>query len=391
MPLPLLALAVASFGIGTTEFVIMGLLPNVAADLGVSIPSAGMLVSGYALGVVVGAPILAILTSRMPRKTALLALMAVFIIGNALCAIAPDYATLMAARVVTAFCHGTFFGIGSVVAAGLVPPSQRASAVALMFAGLTLANVLGVPLGTALGQAAGWRAPFWGVVGISVLALLAILFWVPAVKQERSGSLLQEFRVVRRPQVLLAMSISVLASASLFSVFTYITPLLQEVTGVSPHGVTMVLLLFGVGLTAGNFVGGRLADWKLMPAIIGIFCVLVPVVAALSFTSQWLIPAVVTIVLWGVVAFALVAPLQVRVVDEAHGAPNLAAILNQGAFNLGNAGGAWIGGVAIAQGLSYTAIPWVGATLALLALGATVLSSTLERREDVALSVADRC
>lgn len=391
MPLPLLALAVASFGIGTTEFVIMGLLPNVAADLGVSIPSAGMLVSGYALGVVVGAPILAVLTSRMPRKAALLALMAVFIIGNALCAIAPDYATLMAARVVTAFCHGTFFGIGSVVAAGLVPPSQRASAVALMFAGLTLANVLGVPLGTALGQAAGWRAPFWGVVGISVIALLAILIWVPAVKHDRSSSLLQEFRVVRRPQVLLAMSISVLASASLFSVFTYITPLLQEVTGVSPHGVTMVLLLFGVGLTIGNFVGGKLADWKLMPAIIGIFCVLVPVVAALSFTSQWLIPAIVTVVLWGIVAFALVAPLQVRVVDEAHGAPNLAAILNQGAFNLGNAGGAWIGGVAIAQGLSYTAIPWVGATLALLALGATVLSSTLERREDVALSVADRC
>jgi DHA1 family inner membrane transport protein len=391
MPLPLLALAVASFGIGTTEFVIMGLLPNVAADLGVSIPSAGMLVSGYALGVVVGAPILAILTSRMPRKTALLALMAVFIIGNALCAIAPDYATLMAARVVTAFCHGTFFGIGSVVAAGLVPPSQRARAIALMFAGLTLANVLGVPLGTALGQAAGWRSTFWGVVGISVLALLAILFWVPAVKHDRSANLLQEFRVVRRPQVLLAMSISVLASASLFSVFTYITPLLQEVTGVSPHGVTMVLLLFGVGLTIGNFAGGRLADWKLMPAIIGIFSVLVPVVAALSFTSQWLIPAVVTIVLWGVVAFALVAPLQVRVVDEAHGAPNLAAILNQGAFNLGNAGGAWIGGVAIAQGMSYTAIPWVGATLALLALGATVLSSTLERREDVALSVADRC
>ena len=369
MPLPLLALAVASFGIGTTEFVIMGLLPNVAADLGVSIPSAGMLVSGYALGVVVGAPILAILTSRMPRKTALLALMAVFIIGNALCAIAPDYATLMAARVVTAFCHGTFFGIGSVVAAGLVPPSQRASAVALMFAGLTLANVLGVPLGTALGQAAGWRAPFWGVVGISVLALLAILFWVPAVKHDRSANLLQEFRVVRRPQVLLAMSISVLASASLFSVFTYITPLLQEVTGVSPHGVTMVLLLFGVGLTIGNFAGGKLADWKLMPAIIGIFSVLVPVVAALSFTSQFLIPAVVTIVLWGVVAFALVAPLQVRVVDEAHGAPNLAAILNQGAFNLGNAGGAWIGGVAIAQGLSYTAIPWVGATLGLAGAG----------------------
>ena len=381
MPLPLLALAVASFGIGTTEFVIMGLLPNVAADLGVSIPSAGMLVSGYALGVVVGAPILAVLTSRMPRKAALLALMAVFIIGNALCAIAPDYATLMAARVVTAFCHGTFFGIGSVVAAGLVPPSQRASAVALMFAGLTLANVLGVPLGTALGQYAGWRSTFWGVVAISVLAELAIVLWVPRGGREEPSNLLGEFRVVRRPQVLLAMGISVLASASLFSVFTYITPILREVTGVSPHGVTMVLLLFGVGLTLGNLLGGRLADWKLMPALVGIFCVLVPLLAAFTVTGAWFVPAVATVFVWGIVAFALVAPLQMRVVDEASDAPNLASILNQGAFNLGNAAGAWFGGIAISAGVSYAEIPWVGAALALLALGTTLLSGSLERRE----------
>ncbi|EWY37633.1 DHA1 family MFS transporter [Skermanella stibiiresistens SB22] len=381
MPLPLLALAVASFGIGTTEFVIMGLLPNVAADLGVSIPSAGMLVSGYALGVVVGAPILAILTSRLRRKTALVALMALFIVGNILCAVAPSYASLMAARIVTAFCHGTFFGIGSVVASGLVPPSQRARAIALMFAGLTLANVLGVPLGTALGQWAGWRSTFWGVVAISVLAELAIIIWVPKGGEEAPSNLLSEFRVVRRPQVLLAMGISVLASSSLFSVFTYITPILQEVTGVSPHGVTLVLLLFGVGLTIGNLLGGRLADWKLMPSVIGIFCALVPVLAAFSFTSAWFIPAVITIFVWGVLVFALVAPLQMRVVDEARGAPNLAAILNQGAFNLGNASGAWFGGIAISSGLSYTAIPWVGVVLALAALGVTLLSTTLQRRQ----------
>ncbi|UEM02848.1 MFS transporter [Skermanella rosea] len=381
MPLPLLALAVASFGIGTTEFVIMGLLPDVAADLGVSIPDAGMLVSGYALGVVVGAPILAVLTSRLRRKTALVALMGLFIVGNVLCAVAPGYGTLMAARIVTAFCHGTFFGIGSVVAANLVPPGQRARAIALMFAGLTLANVLGVPLGTALGQYAGWRSTFWGVVAISVLAELAIILWVPRGGREEPSNLLGEFRVVRRPQVLLAMGISVLASASLFSVFTYITPILREVTGVSPHGVTMVLLLFGVGLTLGNLLGGRLADWKLMPALVGIFCVLVPVLAAFSVTSAWFVPAVATIFVWGIVVFALVAPLQMRVVDEARDAPNLASILNQGAFNLGNAAGAWFGGIAISAGVSYAAIPWVGAALALLALGTTLLSGSLERRE----------
>ena len=381
MPLPLLALAVASFGIGTTEFVIMGLLPEVAADLGVSIPGAGMLVSGYALGVVVGAPILAVLTSRLRRKTALVALMGLFVVGNVLCAVAPGYGTLMAARIVTAFCHGTFFGIGSVVAANLVPPGQRARAIALMFAGLTLANVLGVPLGTALGQWAGWRSTFWGVVAISVLAELAIVLWVPRGGREEPSNLLGEFRVVRRPQVLLAMGISVLASASLFSVFTYITPILREVTGVSPHGVTMVLLLFGVGLTLGNLLGGRLADWKLMPALVGIFCVLVPLLAAFTVTGAWFVPAVATVFVWGIVAFALVAPLQMRVVDEASDAPNLASILNQGAFNLGNAAGAWFGGIAISAGVSYAEIPWVGAALALLALGTTLLSGSLERRE----------
>ncbi|QQP90113.1 MFS transporter [Skermanella sp. TT6] len=381
MPLPLLALAVASFGIGTTEFVIMGLLPEVAADLGVSIPNAGMLVSGYALGVVVGAPILAVLTSRLRRKTALVALMGLFVVGNVLCAVAPGYGTLMAARIVTAFCHGTFFGIGSVVAANLVPPGQRARAIALMFAGLTLANVLGVPLGTALGQWAGWRSTFWGVVAISVLAELAIVLWVPRGGREEPSNLLGEFRVVRRPQVLLAMGISVLASASLFSVFTYITPILREVTGVSPHGVTMVLLLFGVGLTLGNLLGGRLADWKLMPALVGIFCVLVPLLAAFTVTGAWFVPAVATVFVWGIVAFALVAPLQMRVVDEASDAPNLASILNQGAFNLGNAAGAWFGGIAISAGVSYAEIPWVGAALALLALGTTLLSGSLERRE----------
>lgn len=379
MPLSLLALALASFGIGTTEFVIMGLLPDVAADLHVTIPSAGLLVTGYAMGVVIGAPIFAIVTSSLPRKRALLMLMGMFTLGNLLCAVSPGYALLMGARILTAFCHGTFFGIGAVVAADLVPRDKRAQAIALMFAGLTVANVLGVPLGTALGQFAGWRATFWAVVGIGLVALAAIAIWLPANLRMPQGSIASEFRVLGEKQVLLAMLISVLASASLFTVFTYITPILESVTGVSPHGVTMVLLLFGVGLTAGNLIGGRLADWKLMPMLIGVLLLLVLVVAGFSYTSRMLVPAVITIFVWGVLAFAVVPLLQLRVVDKALHAPNLASILNQGAFNFGNASGAWLGGAVIAQGAAYTFIPWVGAAVALAALALAMLSQRLDR------------
>ncbi|HEY4344406.1 MAG TPA: MFS transporter [Parvibaculum sp.] len=379
MPLSLLALALASFGIGTTEFVIMGLLPDVAADLHVSIPSAGLLVTGYAMGVVVGAPVFAIATSRLPRKRALLLLMGMFTLGNLLCAISPNYGLLMTARILTAFCHGTFFGIGAVVAADLVPRDKRAQAIALMFAGLTVANVLGVPLGTALGQAAGWRATFWAVVGIGLIAATAIAIWLPANLRMPQGSIAKEFRVLGEKQVLLAMLISVLASASLFTVFTYITPILENVTGITPHGVTLVLLLFGVGLTAGNLIGGRLADWKLMPTLIAVFVALVLIVAGFSYTSRMLWPAVVTIFVWGLLAFAVVPLLQLRVVDMAHSAPNLASILNQGAFNFGNATGAWLGGAVIARGAAYTSVPWVGALVALAALGVALWSQYLER------------
>jgi len=265
--LPLLALAMASFGIGTTEFVIMGLLPDVARDLSVTIPQAGMLVSGYAMGVAVGAPILAIATARLDRRHALLLLMGMFILGNLFCGLAPSYPMLMAARIVTAFCHGAFFGLGAVVAANVVPPQRRAQAMATMFAGLTLANVLGVPFGTALGDAVGWRSTFWVVVGIGVVAATALYVWLPQNMPAPEVSLLQEARMLGRKQVLLAMLISVIASASLFSVFTYITPILENVTGVSSHHVALVLMVFGVGLTFGNILGGRLGDWRLMPAV----------------------------------------------------------------------------------------------------------------------------
>ncbi|CAL93198.1 MFS transporter [Azoarcus olearius] len=381
MPLPLLALAIASFGIGTTEFVIMGLLPEVARDLGVDIPRAGMLVSGYAMGVVIGAPILAVVISRMQRRRALLGLIGMFIAGNLLCALAPDYAALMAARIATAFCHGAFFGLGAVVAAGLVAPERRAQAIALMFTGLTLANVLGVPLGTLLGQHAGWRATFWAVVAIGVAAALTLHRWLPHdLGAGSSRGLLNEVRALRRTQVLLAMLISVLSSASLFSVFTYIAPMLLEVTGISPRGVTLVLLLFGAGLTLGNLLGGRLADWRLMPAVIGIFVAVIAVLALLPAALPVPLGAVTVVFLWGVAAFALISPLQMRVVNEAAGAPNLASTVNQGAFNLGNAIGAWVGGVAIRQGVGYDGIPWVGVALAILALAFSIGAHRLEAR-----------
>lgn len=380
MQLPLLALAMASFGIGTTEFVIMGLLPEVAADLSVSIPAAGLLVTGYALGVVIGAPIVAIITNALPRKATLIGLASVFVVGNFLCAVAPDYWFLMAARVVTAFCHGAFFGIGAVVAASLVPPNQRASAIALMFAGLTLANVLGVPLGTALGQALGWRSTFWAVVIIGIAAVSAIAIWVPRDIPHSAGNIIREFAVLKRPQVLLTMMMSVLASASLFSVFTYIAPLLRDVTGLAPHSVTYVLLLFGVGITIGNLLGGRLADWRLMPSLMAIFVGLAAVLVVFVFVSPFAALTVATVFVWGILVFAVVAPIQMRVVDAAVGAPNLASTLNQGAFNLGNATGAWIGGAAITFGVGYAELPWVGAALAVGALGLCVVSQALERR-----------
>jgi DHA1 family inner membrane transport protein len=381
MPLPLLALALASFGIGTTEFVIMGLLPEVAKDLGISIPQAGLLVTGYALGVVIGAPIVAIITNRLPRKTTLIGLASVFILGNFLCAVAPNYELLMVARVVTAFCHGAFFGIGAVVAADLAPPNQRARAIAIMFAGLTIANILGVPAGTALGQMLGWRSTFWAVVVIGAIAAAALAAWVPSRIPHEPGRVLREFRVLGNTQVVLAMAMSVLASASLFSVFTYITPLLREVTGLSPKTAAAVLLLFGGGITVGNFIGGRLADWRLMPSLIGIFVTLTMALCVFAFTSHGALPAMVTIFVWGIIDFALVAPLQIRVVDKAIDAPNLASTLNQGAFNLGNAGGAWIGGAALSYGLSYADLPWVGAALALGALGLCLVSQAIERRQ----------
>ncbi|MET1080020.1 MAG: MFS transporter [Pseudomonas sp.] len=380
MPLSLLVLALSAFAIGTTEFVIMGLLPEVAADLGVSIPGAGWLITGYALGVAIGAPLMALITSSWPRKAALLLLMGIFIGGNLFCALASDYSMLMLARVLTSLCHGAFFGIGSVVAASLVPANRRASAVALMFTGLTLANVLGVPLGTALGQAAGWRSTFWAVTLIGVLALIGLWRFLPAREDSEKADLRSEIRALRGSGLWLALSTTVLFSASVFALFTYIAPLLGEVTGVSPVGVTWALLLIGLGLTLGNVLGGRLADRHLVATLGGAFIALALLASLFSWTSPLLVPAHVTLFLWAVAGFAAVPALQVNVMSFGKAAPNLVSTLNIGAFNLGNALGAWIGGLVISHGLGLTSVPLAAGALAVLALIASQLTHAAETR-----------
>jgi DHA1 family inner membrane transport protein len=380
LPVPLIALALSAFAIGTTEFVIMGLLPQVASSLAVSIPAAGWLVSGYALGVFFGAPVMAIATQKLPHRSALLALMGIFMLGNFLCAIAPNYQFLMAARIITALCHGAFFGIGAVEAASLVPENKRAQAVALMFTGLTLANVLGVPLGTALGQAAGWRTTFWAVTGLGGAAFVSLFFLLPRhVKPAHGPNMLGELAALRGP-VWLALTITVVSSASMFALFTYIAPILNNITGVSPRGVTYTLFLAGIGLTVGNIIGGRLADWRLGAAMTSMFLALAIILMVFTFTARNVMPAEITLFVWAVCGFAVVPALQINVVNFASGAPNLISTLNIAAFNGGNALGAWVGGQVIAHGLGYTAIPPAAALLALGAFALTLLALRPQRR-----------
>ncbi|GAB3944273.1 MFS transporter [Kribbella albertanoniae] len=380
MPAALLALAIGAFGIGTTEFVIMGLLPEVATDFGVSIPSAGLLISGYALGVVVGAPLLTAIGSKVSRKTVLIALMGVFIAGNLLSALAPTYGVLMTGRIVAALAHGAFFGVGSVVAASLVPKAKQASAIALMFTGLTVANVLGVPGGTALGQQFGWRSTFWAVTALGVIGLLGIVFLVPRQDTAEGPGLRVELAVFKNVQVWLALAMTALGFAGVFASFTYIAPMMTEVAGFSSGAVTWLLVLFGGGLVVGNLLGGKAADRSLMPSLYLILTLLAVVLVVFVFTAHAKLPSAITIAIFGAAGFATVAPLQKRVMDKAAGAPALASAANIAAFNLGNAIGAYLGGLTISHGLGYTAPNWVGAALAIAGLSVALLSGALDRQ-----------
>ncbi|MGW0120464.1 MFS transporter [Streptomyces sp. NPDC003327] len=380
MPLALLALAIGAFGIGTTEFVIMGLLPEIATDYGVSIPTAGLLVTGYALGVVLGAPLLTVLGTKVSRKRMLMVLMGLFVLGNVLSAVAPSFGLMLTGRVVASLAHGAFFGIGSVVAAELVAPGKKAGAIATMFTGLTVANIVGVPLGTFIGQAVGWRTTFALVAALGVVGLLGIAKLVPATPRPEGARLSGELTAFRNPQVLLAMAMTVLGFGGVFAAITYIAPMMTHVAGYSEGAVTWLLVLFGVGMFLGNLIGGRYADRALMPMLYATLGGLAVVLALFTVLAHQKVLAAIAILLVGALGFATVPPLQKRVLDQAHGAPTLASAVNIGAFNLGNALAAWLGGLVISAGFGYTAPNWVGALLAAAALGLALWSAALERR-----------
>ncbi|MGW3774233.1 MFS transporter [Actinomadura verrucosospora] len=378
MPLALLALAIGAFGIGTTEFVIMGLLPQVGADLGVSVPTAGYLVTGYALGVMIGAPVMTVLGTKISRKTMLMLLMGLFIVGNLISAVAPVFAVMLAGRVVASLAHGAFFGIGSVVAAELVAPEKKAGAISMMFTGLTVANVVGVPLGTFVGQTAGWRVTFLIVAALGVLGLAGVARLVPDVPRPEGVRLRHEVAAFRSTQVVLAMAMTVLGFGGVFAAITYIAPMMTEVGGFAESSVTWLLVVFGLGMVAGNLIGGRFADRRLMPMLFTALGGLALVLLLFTFLASGKAASVVAVFLIGLLGFATVPPLQKRVLDHAHGAPTLASAVNIGAFNLGNALSAWLGGLVISAGLGYTAPNAVGAVLAASALVLAVVSHRLE-------------
>lgn len=381
MPLALYALTAGSFGIGCAEFVIMGLLLQVAADLQVSIAAAGMLVSGYALGVFAGAPVLTLLTRRMPRKAVLMALMVIYTVGNLACALAPDYTTLMVARVVTSLTHGTFFGVGAVVATSLVPADRKASAISIMFSGLTLATLLGMPAGAWLGLHLGWRSTFWAMALVGLVSLAIIAALVPRSRDDSAPvALRDELATIVRPQVLLGLLMTMLGFAGVFVVITFVQPLLTQVTGFGEAAVSPILLVFGGGMVVGNLLGGRLADRMATPALLGTLLALAVVLGAMTFALHSQVAMVAFVGVLGIAAFATVSPLQLRVLRHAEGAgQNLASSFNIAAFNLGNAAGAWLGGVVIEQGPGLPAVPWVAALVTLSGLGVALWSVRVER------------
>lgn len=377
----LLALAVGAFGIGTTEFAPMGLLPVIANGVGVSIPAAGLLISAYALGVMLGAPLMTLAFGRLRAKKALIALMSIFVIGNLLSAMAPGYWTLLAARLVTSLNHGAFFGIGSVVAANLVPREKRASAVATMFMGLTIANIGGVPAATWIGQQIGWRMAFAGTAGLGVLAIAALAVALPRGDAGKMPDVRRELRVLARPEVLMALATTVMGAGAMFTLYTYVAPVLDNLTGASAGFVTIALVLIGIGFTIGNGLGGRLADWSLDGSAKLFLGALAVIMVALPFVLTSHVGALIGMLVWGAATFAIVPPVQIRVMHAAAEAPGLASSVNVGAFNLGNALGAAAGGAVISAGLGYSAVPIAGAVLA--AAGLLLVLAGRARRQAI--------
>jgi MFS transporter, DHA1 family, inner membrane transport protein len=381
MPLALLALAVGAFGIGTTEFVMMGLLPDVAGDLHISIPAAGHLVSAYALGVVIGAPLLAAATARMSRRTVLISLMALFVAGNALSALAPDNGWLLAARFLSGLPHGAFFGVGAVVATTLVAPERKARSVSLMFLGLTVANIAGVPAATLVGQHLGWRSAFLGVSVIGLAAIAALALLIPHDRPHAPAvGLRRELSALRSLPVWLALGTTVAGFGALFAAYSYVTPMLTDSAGYADSSVTLLLALFGVGATVGNLLGGRLADHAMRPTLFAGLTSLAVVLALfpLLMTTAW--GGALAVLLLGVAAFVAGSPLNLMVMERATRGPSLASSANQAAFNMANAGGAWIGGLTLAAGHGVTSPALAGAALAVLGLGVASAAYAVDRR-----------
>jgi len=366
---PLLALAVGAFAIGTTEFSPMGFLPEIAQGLSISIPQAGMLVTAYAVGVMIGAPMMTLWFGKYSRRKALILLMGIFTIGNIFAAVAPSYLGLMAARVITSLNHGAFFGIGSVVAASLVPKEKQASAVATMFMGLTIANIGGVPLATWFGQNLGWRTAFATIASLGVVTMLSLYKALPPLKSTEATSVKQEIQVLMHPRVLMALLTTVMGSGAMFSLYTYIAPSLKTFTHASATMITVMLVLIGIGFSIGNHLGGKFADLSIDKTLIGFLGVLIAVMVAFPVLATTSVGAGVALVIWGAAAFGIVPPLQMRVMSVAHEAAGLASSVNIGAFNLGNAVGAAAGGLVLSLNLGYGAVTMVGAVMAALSLG----------------------
>ena len=387
MPIALFALTVAAYAIGTTEFVIVGLLPTVADDLNITLPLAGLIVSVYALGVTFGAPILTALTGRIERKPLLVGLMALFIVGNAAAALSPSYEPLLVARVISAFAHGVFFSVGSTIAADLVPEDRRASAIAMMFMGLTVAIVTGVPLGTWIGQTFGWRATFWAVTGLGVIALAAIATLLPnTLTKAPPARLIDQVRVLGSGRLLIVFAMTALGYGGTFVAFTFLAPILQEITGFSAGAVSLILVLYGVAIAIGNIAGGKIANRDPVKALVGLFLAQAVVLALFTFTATSQALTLLTLASLGFLSFATVPGLQLYVVQLAKhhrpGAVDVASALNIAAFNLGIAIGAWLGGVIVASSLGLGMTPMVGSVLVVGALLLTLLSGALDRKAE---------
>jgi predicted MFS family arabinose efflux permease len=385
LPAALWALTISAFAIGTTEFVIVGLLQTVAKDLSISIPSAGLLVSLYAIGVAIGAPILTALTSRIPRKPLLISLMALFIIGNGLASIAPGFITLVLARIITGFAHGVFFAIGATIAAALVPAEKRASAIAIMFSGLTIAIVTGVPLGTFIGQHFGWRATFIGVAFLGLIGLISSIILIPSnLKNEKAASFKSQLKVLGNKRLLLGFLMTALGYGGTFVAFTYLSPILQEITGLTESTVTVILLLYGIAIAIGNLAGGKAANKNPLKALLWMFILQAAVLFLFSFTVHYTILSVITLFILGGLSFANVPGLQLFVVQTAEkqlpGTEDVASAFNIASFNIGIAIGAYAGGLIVASPLGLSATPWVGALFVVLAIGVTGISIRLNRK-----------